>query len=45
MGKNEGQVVDIQFDRIVVKEMVADLKGVATERFQELKLPKADIGE
>jgi type IV pilus assembly protein PilP len=45
MGTNEGQVVDIQFDRIVVKEMVADLKGVATERFQELKLPKADSGE
>ncbi|MEX1299835.1 MAG: pilus assembly protein PilP [Desulfotignum sp.] len=45
MGKNEGQVVDIQFDRIVVREMVVDVKGVATKRFQELKLHKADSGE
>ena len=45
MGKNEGQVVDIQPDRIIVREMVMDFKGVVTERFQELKLHKADSGE
>jgi type IV pilus assembly protein PilP len=45
MGKNEGQVVDIQPDRIVVREMGMDFKGVVTERFQELKLHKADGGE
>jgi type IV pilus assembly protein PilP len=45
MGKNEGQVVDIQSDRILVREMVADFKGIVTERFEELKLHKADSGE
>lgn len=45
MGKNQGQVVDIQSDRILVREMVADFKGTVTERFEELKLHKADSGE
>ena len=45
MGKNGGQVVDIQSDHIVVKELVADFKGIVTERFQELKLHKPDNGE
>jgi type IV pilus assembly protein PilP len=45
MGKNEGQVVDIQSDRIIVREIVTDFKGVVTERFQELKLHKADSGD
>lgn len=45
MGKNEGQVVDIQSDRIVVKELVPDFKGIVTERLQELKLHKPDNGE
>ena len=45
MGKNEGKVVDIQPDRIIVREMVMDFKGVVAERFQELKLHKPDSGE
>ncbi|MGM0395266.1 MAG: pilus assembly protein PilP [Thermodesulfobacteriota bacterium] len=45
MGKNQGQVVDIQFDRIVVREMSADANGIMTERFQELKPQIADSGE
>jgi type IV pilus assembly protein PilP len=45
MGKNGGQVVDIQSDHIVVKELVADFKGIVTERFQELKLHKPGNGE
>lgn len=45
MGKNEGQVVDIQSDRIIVREIVTDFKGVVTERFQEIKLHKADSGD
>ncbi len=45
MGKNEGQVVDIQSDRILIREMVVDFKGNVTERFEELKLHKADSGE
>ncbi|MDT8379534.1 MAG: pilus assembly protein PilP [Desulfotignum sp.] len=45
MGKNGGQVVDIQPDRIIVREMVMDFKGIMTERFQEVKLHKADSGE
>ncbi|EMS78380.1 pilus assembly protein PilP [Desulfotignum phosphitoxidans] len=45
MGKNGGRVVDIQSDHIVVKELVADFKGIVTERFQELKLHKPDNGE
>ncbi len=45
IGKNGGQVVDIQSDRIIVREMVTDFKGVATERFQELRLHKPDNGE
>lgn len=45
MGKNRGQVVDIQFDRIVIKEMAADANGIMTERFQELKPQIADSGE
>lgn len=45
MGKNQGQVVDIQPDHIVVKELVADFKGIVTERLQELKLQKPDNGE
>ena len=45
MGKKQGQVVDIQFDRIVVKEMAADANGFMTERFQELKPQIADSGE
>jgi len=28
-----------------VREMVADFKGIVTERFEELKLHKADSGE
>lgn len=45
IGKNGGQVVDIQSDRIIVREMETDFKGVATERFQELRLHKPDNGE
>ncbi|MDZ7667718.1 MAG: pilus assembly protein PilP [Desulfotignum sp.] len=45
MGKNQGQVVDIQFDRIVVRETAVDVNGIMTERFQELKPHKADSGE
>ncbi|MCF8124837.1 MAG: pilus assembly protein PilP [Desulfotignum sp.] len=45
MGKNGGQVVDITFESIVVKEKVTDFKGDQTERFQEIKLHKTDNGE
>lgn len=45
LGQNGGQVVDIQSDRIIVREKVTDFKGVATERFQELRLHKTDNGE
>jgi Tfp pilus assembly protein PilP len=45
MGKNGGQVVDISFDSIVVREIVTDFKGGRTERFQEIKLHKPDNGE
>lgn len=45
MGKNGGQVVDIQSDRIIVREMVTNFKGIVTERFEELKLHKADSGD
>ncbi len=45
MGKNAGQVVDILFDTIVVKEIVTDYKGNHTERLQEIKMQKNDSGE
>ena len=45
MGKNEGQVVDITFDAIVVKEIVTDYKGNHSERLQEIKMQKNDSGE
>jgi len=45
MGKNEGQVVDITFESIVVKENITDFKGNQTERFHEIKLHKTDNGE
>lgn len=45
IGRNGGRVVDIESDRIVVREMVTDFKGVVNERFQELKLHKPDSGE
>lgn len=45
MGKNQGQVVDITFDTILVKEVVTDYKGNQTERLQEIKMQKNDNGE
>ncbi|MCA1784656.1 MAG: pilus assembly protein PilP, partial [Desulfobacteraceae bacterium] len=45
MGKNEGQVVDITFESIVVKENITDFKGNQAERFHEIKLHKTDNGE
>ncbi len=45
MGKNQGQVVDITFDTVVVKEIVTDYKGNHTERLQEIKMQKNDSGE
>ena len=45
MGKNGGQVVDITFDTIVVKEIVTDYKGNEVERLQEIKIQKNDSGE
>lgn len=40
MGQNGGQVDRIETDRIVIKEVVKNYKGVETTRFQELKLHK-----
>ncbi len=40
MGQNGGQVERIETDRIVIKEMVKNYKGLETTRFQELKLHK-----
>jgi type IV pilus assembly protein PilP len=45
MGKNEGQVMQIAFDSIVVKEIATDYKGNETARLQEIKLHKDDNGE
>ncbi|HKL00713.1 MAG TPA: pilus assembly protein PilP, partial [Desulfotignum sp.] len=45
MGKNGGQVVDITFDTVVVKEMVTDYKGNQTERIREINMQKNDSGE
>lgn len=45
MGENGGQVVDISFDGIVVKEMVMDSNGSQTPRFQKIKFHKPDSGE
>jgi type IV pilus assembly protein PilP len=45
MGKDEGQVVDILLDKIVVKETITDYRGHLTERLQEIKLRKHDEGE
>ena len=45
MGKNQGRVIDITFDTIVVKEIVTDYKGSQIERLQEIKIHKKDSGE
>lgn len=45
MGKNQGRVIDITFDTIVVKEIVTDYKGNQIERLQEIKIHKKDNGE
>lgn len=45
MGENGGQVVDISFDGIVVKEMVTGLNGSQTPHFQKIKFHKPDNGE
>ncbi len=45
MGKNQGRVIDITFDTIVVKEIVTDYKGNQIERLQEIKIHKKDSGE
>ncbi len=45
MGKNQGRVIDITFDTIVVKEIVTDYKGNQIERLREIKIHKKDSGE
>lgn len=45
MGKNNGRVIDITFDTLVVKEITTDYKGNQTERLQEIKIQKKDSGE
>ena len=42
IGKNSGQVFDINPDGIVVKEYIKNYKGKREERFQEIKLHKKE---
>ena len=45
MGKNSGQVSEINQSSIVVKEYVKDYKGKLQAQFQEIKLQKKEGGE
>ncbi|WP_161626875.1 pilus assembly protein PilP [Desulfospira joergensenii] len=45
MGKDSGQVTQINQSSIIIKEIVKDYKGNRKERFQEMKLHKRDSGE
>ena len=40
IGKNSGQVVAIEKDKLLIQEQVKDYKGNTVERFQEMKLNK-----
>lgn len=40
IGKNSGQVIKIEKDKVIVQEQVKDFKGNIMERFQEMKLNK-----
>jgi Tfp pilus assembly protein PilP len=42
MGRNSGQVISIEEDKLVIQEKVKDYKGNMVDRFQELKLNKLD---
>lgn len=42
IGRNSGQIVSIEKDKLVIKENVKDYKGNLIDRFQELKLNKLD---
>ncbi|MBF0377573.1 MAG: pilus assembly protein PilP [Desulfamplus sp.] len=42
MGRNSGQVISIEKDKLVIQEKVKDYKGNMVDRFQELKLNKLD---
>ncbi len=45
IGKNEGRVVKIEKDRVIVKEHVQNLEGESVIRSQVLKLNKPDNGD
>ncbi|SLM32193.1 exported hypothetical protein [Desulfamplus magnetovallimortis] len=42
IGRNSGQVVRIERDKVVIQEQVKDYKGNVIDRFQEMKLNKLD---
>jgi len=42
MGRNSGQVVSIEKDKLIIQEKVKDYKGNFIDHFQELKLNKLD---
>ncbi|MBF0413601.1 MAG: pilus assembly protein PilP [Desulfamplus sp.] len=42
MGRNSGQVISIEKDKLVIQEKVKDYKGNIVDSFQELKLNKLD---
>ncbi|MBF0202928.1 MAG: pilus assembly protein PilP [Desulfamplus sp.] len=42
MGRDSGQVISIEKDKLVIQEKVKDYKGNVVDRFQELKLNKLD---
>ncbi len=45
IGKQSGKIAQIKDSSIVIKEPVRDFKGRLSERVQEIKLQKNDIGE
>ncbi len=45
IGKQSGKIAQIKDSSIVIKEPVRDFKGKLSERVQEIKLQKNDIGE
>ncbi|MBF0199761.1 MAG: pilus assembly protein PilP [Desulfamplus sp.] len=42
IGRNSGQVIKIEKDKLVIQEQVKDYQGKVTDRFQEMKLNKLD---
>ncbi|MBF0257953.1 MAG: pilus assembly protein PilP [Desulfamplus sp.] len=42
IGRNSGQIVSIEKDKLVIQEKVKDYKGNVVDRFQELKLNKLE---